>query len=118
MTDEAKPLHVLVAEALGWSAIDESRRWAVPPVAANRMQLLVPRYDTDWSATGPLIEAQRIAVVPHSPTVWRALRMPMIGCNDEVYVENLSDSAEGTTPLLAVCALLLRLKEAGKLKIA
>lgn len=102
-----KPLHVKVAEALGTNVEDKSL-WGWNYEA-------IPRYDTDWSATGPLIERQRVAVVPWKPVLWRAFRAPFIGPQDEVYVHEDHEEASGETPLLAVCNLILALNKAGKL---
>ncbi len=71
-----KPLHVRVAEVLGWTKVehrnkpyvdDERVPWTgVPPAdfdgyrlwqtVGNKSYVAVPRYDTEWSATGPLVE--------------------------------------------------------------
>lgn len=118
-----RPLHVLVAEALGWHAI----RWqggrghiGLRPGAdfsvydkAHGIEPLsalsdVPRYDIDWSATGPLLERYRIGVEPEGPAMWYAEQWhagPM-----EVYEDQV-----GPTPLVAVCNLILALHAAGKL---
>jgi hypothetical protein len=74
----------------------------------------IPRYDTDWSATGPLIEKYGIELTitgrpPKTHWVcWAAKR------------EGFTPSAEGATgsqhPLRSVCYLLLELKAAGKLE--
>jgi len=84
---------------------------------------LIPRYDTNWSATGPLIEKLTISIrdttrcsdAVVNPVViagtfelgWAARRggWPGVHYND-VY---------GETPLIAVCNLILALKEAGRL---
>lgn len=126
LTDMEKPLHVRVAEALG----------CVPEPFDNRQlgwlcqcldfvhgdeefegsdRCWVKDYDTDWSATGPLIEKYGITLVNEGPT-WHAcgrddhkgIEMTAGGWHDGpvVYQE---------TPLLAVCNLILILKETGKL---
>lgn len=73
----------------------------------------IPNYDTDWSATGPLIERLGITVVlnrdrdRHGPDyswVASAGTLPFS-----------EPGACGATPLLAVCHLILALHEAGKL---
>src|SRR3990172_4813798 len=127
---DAKPLHVRVAEALGWTdCIDcgpdrsnwftddwGTERWAAidPGIrGASGPRHPIPRYDTDWSATAPLIERLRISV--------RLSRMPFdsakpwtawVGPSDVGRGEGVSHEAP---PLLAVCALILALAEAGKL---
>lgn len=63
-----KPLHVQVAEALGWSHFGLGGRLDRPwvgypphnPIVGERQE--VPRYDIDWGATGPLIFQRRISL--------------------------------------------------------
>lgn len=112
-----KPLHVRVAEALGLDTDpdlherDETSNnysqctrcgsvqgWDEPMPA-----LCCPRWDTDWSFTGPLIERLHISTEWEGDT-WSA-RAP-----------GLDFRAIGATPLLAACNLLLVLDEVGKLK--
>lgn len=68
----------------------------------------VPRYDTDWSATGPLIERLGIQIMNLElkvmPTMWSAA------------LSSDHNWALGQTPLVAVCALILALAAAGKLE--
>lgn len=124
MTDP-RPLHVRVATALGWTELVESHTppmWlGTPPPelsgygyqyisAIDRERRVitvgsgsVPHYDTDWQATGPLIERLRIRVAP-GPTRWCAvIEARGIFCR------------YGDTPLESVCLLLISLHEAGKL---
>ena len=118
-----KPLHVQVAEALGWTDIScagpkpilslpgkGASLWGgLPPGFDPRDAFFrgdavlsgIPRYDTDWSATGPLIERLGIATWPQSEGWAAELR--------------LEDRATGPTPLIAVCNLILALHAAGKL---
>ena len=93
-----KPLHVMVAEALGTVNSQE-----VPP-----WHFITPRYDTDWSATGPLIEKYEITVM-NCGGIWDA----SIGY--DAYGVCGDHEAGGSTPLVAVCNLLLALHAAGKL---
>jgi hypothetical protein len=74
------------------------------------------RYDTDWSATGPLIERMGIEVAPdddaRSPSgdvgkSWYSFQWSQ---EDSEYL-----NAKGPTPLIAVCNLILSLAAAGKL---
>lgn len=139
MSDD-KPLHVRTAEALGWTGIEHGRfwvdedgkpegpkywfglaphgyphrpmNWGASDESALRWQ--VPYYDTSWSATGPLIEKYRIDVdcerrqsLKPDPTaeLWSAA---ICDPDQELEVEY------GSTPLLAVCNLLIKLGEAGK----
>lgn len=125
MSDE-KPLHVRVAEALGWrecapqtwlisgETYVNDRNWVGwPPSGRWVSRPSVYRYDTDWSATGPLIERFGIMVEPDHPDDlgrsgfkgWYALRE-----HDTPILD-----ATGATPLEAVCRLILALAEAGKL---
>lgn len=144
MSEPEKPLHVKVAEALGWTNL-EFKAWYVnedlspaePPRwvgsapggwGASGIPLNplwkemgdrpgwvevwnVPNYDTDWSATGPLIEKYGIAIEPedaefvkkHPTSAWVAAHF----AGPVLY---------GETPLIAVCNVLLVLSAAGKLK--
>ena len=112
-----RPLHVQVAEALDlWMHcsyeppqnsmnLDDKGRW----VGYNPKTMLVgergtvPRYDTDWSATGPLIEKLKISV--------------LVGKNGATAVaEDPSYAfADARGVLHSICRLILLLKEAGKL---
>ena len=124
MTD--KPLHVRVAEALGWDTSPDlhhrdeasegcsacTRCGAVMGWNEPLPALCVPRYDTDWSATGPLIErfglSVRLSANPYRPSEpWTA----WAGASDM----GESPVAHGATPLLALCHLVLALHAAGKL---
>jgi len=108
MSDAEKPLHVRVAKALGWARLSNGRAYSAPEwtgVPPNEsLAVLVPRYDTDWSFIGPLIEKHEMAIFPEAPGLWAATE----------YRYELYDQY-GPTPLVAVCNLLLALKEAGKL---
>jgi hypothetical protein len=121
-----EPLHIEVARALGWTRVEEcpastldwhghppDEHWAKVNDYGNyglcgceKPQAVVPRYDTDWSATGPLIERYEITLDHQDddgtlPDYWRAKRPGF--------------TAETGHPLIAVCYLILALHEAGKL---
>jgi uncharacterized protein DUF2591 len=120
-----KPLHVRVAEALGCKPVqatdpdarrraEESGLWGAcwcanegydkgPHSNPHSPLTELARYDTDWSATGPLIEKYGIDLQHVNHLYWQASR--------------LEDDAAPTDklPLIAVCYLILALKEAGKL---
>jgi hypothetical protein len=115
-----KPLHVQVAEALGCrprlcvgcDADGSNRRswwdcecgdWAHCGGPDTPTQD-VSRYDTDWSATGPLIEKYGIDVWRSAKT-WKAAQDTPGG----------AICGRGATPLIAICSLILALKGAGKL---
>lgn len=114
-----KPLHVRVAEALGWTQIGPGNTMNMgdpgigypptTPIVGHKEP--IPRYDTDWSATGPLIERMFIRVFPsdagmdaHSELGWRAAH------------GGWASGMWGKTPLIAVCNLILALHAAGKLE--
>jgi len=115
--DPARPLHVKVAEALGckpyydtsgvlgigWKCgcSDEEHRDEEEGIHT------LARYDTDWSATGPLVEKYGISL---ACTARDKDGRWLFG-----YADLDSTEGPGTTPLIAVCGLLLALKEAGKL---
>lgn len=76
-------------------------------------------YDTDWSATGPLIEKYGFFVRPWAADAkawpdqkWIALE-PWTNLNAPP-----EQVATGPTPLIAVCNLILILHAAGKVKAA
>lgn len=108
-----KPLHIRVAEALGWtftsdglSVISPSGgRWAYNKGTSDP----IPRYDWMWDETGPLIERLKIDVwfrpggFAFGPDEWGATS------------QDSADAETGATPLLAVCNLIVSLKAAGKL---
>jgi hypothetical protein len=103
-----KPLHVRVAEALGWTPSGSINGvwWGNPHDENAPGHYAIPRYDTDWSATGPLIERYGITLDHQDddgtlPDYWRAKRPGF--------------TAETGHPLIAVCYLILALHEAGKL---
>ena len=118
MSDE-KPLHVRVAEALGCKVecVDAARSdWRCRcPIEISHFDdngkfwRSVSAYDTDWSATGPLIEKYAITcITPFLPSEgkWEA----RVGRPSERHMTGF-----GSTPLVAICNLILALKEAGKL---
>lgn len=121
MSDPEKPLHVRVAEALGWTDIRPCGNIAAPwasfhkghppgylPIIGESGHVLISRYDIEWSATGPLIEKYKI-------DLW--FLRSLFGNPDEWRASNyLAEHAGvGPTPLIAICELLLKLAEAGKL---
>lgn len=125
------PLHVRVAEALGCKIQAPRAGWdewrcGCPEKEYERPHAThgihrdcchdreglgcdhdpMARYDTDWSATGPLIEKYGIALEANGRE-WEAWTGPN---------EFMDTWADGPTPLIAVCNLLLALKEAGRLE--
>ena len=120
-----KPLHVQVAEALGCKPVRPSKGWEPDSwflcscsesehvQADSHYPGMLARYDTDWSATGPLLDKMRLhgemRLDPtcHEPQ-WCAFYIPP---GDEDIIE----SAKHGTLLLAVCNLILALHAAGKL---
>lgn len=124
-----KPLHVQVAEALGWTDCDATAKswpWeftdppdervvtglGIPPGRSSRMG--IPHYDTDWSATGPLIEKYGISVYL-ADGMWSA----QIGdYNDPLESLAVTHSGDQKRPLVVVCELLMLMAATGKLKAA
>lgn len=141
---DEKPLHVRVAEALGWSDLKAmelvpsgiAQWWGKPPddwVRQNglfvgdidregrRVTLtpnygLVPRYDADWAATGPLIAHLGLDVTERDPGLFVAGVSAYRGVRSD---EDPGWPLEGTGPghLGAVCDLILKLKSAGQLEL-
>lgn len=118
MSDPEKPLHVRVAEVLGCSVLerDDHLRYRCGCDNAEHQGETwdsIARYDTAWSATGPLIEEHRIEMRSYSilspdldeKTVeWAA------------YADERNATGVGPTPPVAVCNLIIALAESGKLK--
>lgn len=133
-----KPLHVKVAEALGWTCIGQDEwnphlwRGCVPwatghatgtptldppwPSCVGKWTLAggyLPLFDTDWAVTGPLIEKYGIRL--YEPGY-------AIGEDRSMWTADIADGpmlrwqSWGRTPLLAVCGLIV--SRAGKLKAA
>ncbi len=110
-----KPLHVRVAEALGWAGLEflppknsmnmaDKGSWVgytAPAVIGEKIP--VPLYDTAWQVAGPWIEK---------------CVGELYDLEDGCWVANEGGGGEqgvGFTPLIAVCHLILNLKKAGKL---
>lgn len=138
MESQDKPLHVRVAEALGWSAwLSKQDYWIITEPDGTRHEdgygqpnpkfdpqtgeqlpprqwwdeYDPPRYDTDWSATGPLIERLGICLTWESD----GRQIDRWNASDNI-PEQAQDIESGPTPLLAVCNLILALSAAGKLR--
>ncbi len=115
MSEPAKPLHVRVAEALGWKGLHPTSYegdtrvfwWGSPPGTAIQFAEGCWRYDTSWTATGPLIEKYKLDIVWDDDS-WRAY---WDGGDDG----DMGIGVYAATPLVALCNLILELGEAGKL---
>lgn len=133
MTD--KPLHVQVAEALGWPSpefITNEGHDPNRPIYGWRKCyrehaegedceqehlwhcgtedfFKAPDYDTDWSATGPLIEKYKIDIFSPRGDTWMAQAWRPNDLPQETF------KSSGMTPLEAVCSLILKLKAVEKL---
>lgn len=116
-----KPLHVRVAEALGWTSLHNVGNCMIPGEPDDYRgrspgnvfvgpggECPVPRYDTWWSATGPLIERLGISLNNYALA-------PSRGTTAHRRIDDRIYDASGPTSLIAVCNLILALKEAGKL---
>jgi len=105
-----KPLHVQVAEALGRvSHLRGDGGWWHGDVP-------VPRYDIDWSVTGPLIERYAISIhhldyPDHNGwfASWRT------GAGKRWKSTPAGARPPCKTPLQAVCQMIIALKELGLL---
>lgn len=119
-----KPLHYWdhlrrdVARAIGWTEVDDMGFYGMRPQKKPR-RARVPDYPFDWRATGRLIERFGISVYrpdefcPDREFAWVAAWGGAHGWDDGSVC---ADEQEGAaTPLEAVCRLILRLKDAGKL---
>lgn len=99
-----RPLHVLVAEALGWTDLYESTsltgliRWVgVEPHGGLRLE--VPRYDTSWCSSGVLVERFGMSLAKGDD--WGAYKDGSVG--------------QGRTPCEAIARLIVELHREGKL---
>jgi hypothetical protein len=112
-----KPLHVKVAEALGCKPHEddgyEPHHWyctcEMLDHTENGDTTSIPQvlpYDTDWSATGPLIEKYGLRLWDYSDD--EEARWTAAAKGSLIH-------GVGPTPLIAVCHLLIALGEAGKL---
>lgn len=136
-----KPLHVRVAEALGWQTTQLRRKpvcptcrvqtewftdghWMGWPPRSEEPYEDVPAFDTDWAATGPLIDTYEISVRedgPGSPVDrnWEASADyygPPVDASDAAYGGRWATASERAhTPLVAICNLILALGAAGAL---
>lgn len=120
-----KPLSIQVAEALGWTQMEpegQPQDWFGKPPDWDKSRLPgfrhhVPDYTTNWHETGPLIAKNGIKLyvsryLGPDPIEWGALHP-----GDRYRVaENTTLKGIGSTPLIAVCHLILAMKEAGKFK--
>lgn len=127
---DEKPLHVRVAEALGCKTAAPTKcknvgcqdLWVCacdergshnehPDFHCDHL----PCYDTDWAVTGPLMEQ---VILPYRQFVL-ADWINVVGSNQparyQTYFQGLPLQGWGDTPLLAICNLILVLKEKGKL---
>lgn len=113
-----KLLHVQVAEALGWTEVQGKDHIGWYGRSPERQYGLdghgispLPHFDTDWSATGPLIERYRLELCGPSriaPKLWSAAYESLDYPPYQAYVE-------AEAPLIAICHLILALHAAGKL---
>lgn len=131
---EDKPLHVRVAEALGTvlgecenlvdcdgASVCHRCGWEDPTWNRSHDSVpCIPRYDTDWSMTGPLIEKYGITLacvkklMADDPSEhWIAA--PSFRWLVDGRAELGMPGSGGSMPMIAVCNLILALKEAGKL---
>ena len=105
---EKRPLHVRVAEALGWTALEQRNGmdpyswvgWHAPMEVGTREHVL--DYEHDWSATGPLIEKYATSTQKYMDGTWT------------VWAGENTCSSDNST-LVAMCYVILSLKAQGKL---
>lgn len=126
---DTRPLHVRVAEALGWTATHlrdapeahacgdilitdpERMRWKgrapgeqlVGPHGCT----LIPRYDTDWAAAGPLIERYAISL-SFAISEKHEHRFEWIARENDGDCRCVGRFEWDKSPLVAVCRLLVR----------
>jgi hypothetical protein len=136
---EDKPLHVRVAEALGLPDVGRYRRRSMETLEWERCdddqsadwyyhwlpdtsepRRSVPHYDTDWSATGPLIDEWELDILhtglpgPGCVSISGLAHCPTGRPGDEPYGGAwLTIEAGGPTTPIAVCHWLLAAHEKG-----
>ena len=124
-----KPLYALVAEALGCKPVIEGDTWecgdhrcpcptTLDSDGEEYNDYTIPRYDTDWSAIGPLVEKYRITLYQDADDTsgdWRAFYHANQDYDGLTCADWATDYAVAMSPLVAVCNLILKLGEAGKL---
>ena len=116
LPESEKPLHVLVAEALGWSNLHERTEghwWGNEPYQG--MSLAVPIYDRSWCSTGVLLERFGISVGQEhllnedlTPSGWVAIKSDPKSTSRHTI-------ERGKTPCEAVSRLIVELSKEGKL---
>ena len=127
-----RALHLQVAEALGWTecglgwVFSQQLLCGTDPTKIGGFDGFgrkeIPRFDSDWCATGPLIERLPVTLgryrleapfpifVDNTGDVWWAIH-PGLTAEPTARMERT-----GQTALMAVCNLILALHDAGKLK--
>jgi hypothetical protein len=130
---EEKPLHVKVAEALGMEPCTKWRPFNYDSMILDSGSCDhaggkcypaggCPQYDTVWGAAGPLIEKYLVIIGPtwtDDSGVREVFDVPAgrraISWSAWTHFPEGRIDGDGASPLIAVCNLILALKEAGKL---
>lgn len=130
MTD-TKPLHVQVAEALGWTDIQSlgprnygprdhlhgTDLWVgLRPGVPGACFEPIPRYDTSWADTGPLIERYQMEISPLMGVRWFAKACYCDTVKAGLGCDHGWDGDSRGTLLEAVCAVILHLDQCGRLR--
>lgn len=122
-----KPLHFMVAEALGWTKVirmDDGWECGIPPGGVNYRLLgrdlgkhvAVPQYDTDWAATGPLVERFEISIMREKwKNDWGWTVQMLVHNNPKIRSRTYS-TLPGETLLQGICKIIVNAHEAGQLK--
>lgn len=116
---EEKPLHVQVAEALGEVRAVHAEQyevgqgmlcprcdWLEPWNFFGDTPYCIPRYDTDWSATGPLIERYGISL-HYALSERHEHRFEWIASENVSACRCVGRHAWNKLPLIAACRLLV-----------
>lgn len=115
MSEREEPLHVDVARSLGWVELcthdwQGKTQWFGKASPAQDWRVQIPRFDTDWSAAGSLIE-RYVRDLSISDNRKPAMRWFAGGWDKE---RDRPFAGFGATPLEAVCHLVIALLAAGK----
>jgi hypothetical protein len=109
--DAGEELDRLIAvEFMGWRKTPEYDQidlnqypWNLPTASATLYRTDLPKYSTDWSAAGPLLEAMSAKCDTAYPEAWRT-----VPTNHVMYNERISATGDDVPHAAArLCAVLV-----------
>ena len=121
------PLHVQVAEALGWTEIRKQQDGMAHEITGawigtephGGLTLVVPQYDRSWCSVGPLVQRFEISIIRENPVDYKEDPEWEAWYDTRLYVDGYTPGASerGATPCKAVAKLIVLLKKEGKLNV-